>query len=81
VYNLNDIDLLDTGCHGEMGNLPYFQIDEMVKSGDYDSLTFNSNTGSMEMVSGNSWTSYDSEETLNIKYRYAYDQCLRGIMW
>ena len=64
-----------------MGNLPYFQIDEMIKNGDYDSLNFNEQTGSMEMISGNSWTSYDSPETLNIKYRYAFDQCLRGIMW
>jgi hypothetical protein len=69
------------GCHGEMGNLPYFQIDEIVQSGDYESLTFNAKTGSMELISGNSWTSYDSPETFNIKYRYAFDNCMRGIMW
>ena len=70
-----------TGCHGEIGNLPYFEIQELVESGFYDSLTINTKTGSVEMIDGRSFTSYDSPETFNIKYRYSFDQCLRGIMW
>ena len=53
----------------------------MVESKAYDSLTLNLKTGSAEMVIGDSFTSYDSPESFNIKYRYSFDQCLRGIMW
>lgn len=73
-----------TGCHGEAGNLPYFQIDEtIIQTGNYDSLVLNEVTGSMELVTGGNryFTSYDSPETLGIKFRYALDSCIRGIMW
>lgn len=72
------------GCHGEAGNLPYFQIDEeFIQTGNYDSLVLNEVTGSMELITGGNacFTSYDSPETLGIKYRYAFHECLRGIMW
>lgn len=74
-----------TGCHGEAGNLPFFQIKEtyLDNPGSYDSLTLNQQTGSMELVTGGNlyFTSFDNEETFNIKYQYAFAQCLRGIMW
>ena len=40
-------------------------------------------TASMELVTGGNkyFTSYDSPETFNMKYKYAFSQCLRGIMW
>ena len=72
------------GCHGEGGNLPFFQIDETyVATGNYDSLVLNPVTASMELVTGGNryFTSYDSPETFSIKYQYALDHCLRGIMW
>ena len=75
-----------SGCHGEAGNLPWFQIKEQyvdVGPSAYDSLTFNPTTGSMELVTGGNlyFTSFDNEDTFNIKYQYAWSQCLRGIMW
>jgi len=75
-----------SGCHGEGGNLPYFQIKETyldVGPSSYDSLILNEETGSMELVTGGNlyFTSFDNEETFNIKYQYAFAQCLRGIMW
>jgi chitinase len=70
-----------TGCHGESGNLPYFEIVEIINQG-YDSLDVNPVTGSMELVTGGNryFTSYDSPETWGIKFRYALDNCMRGIM-
>ena len=75
-----------SGCHGEGGNLPYFQIKETyldVGPSSYDSLILNEETGSMELVTGGNlyFTSFDNEETFNIKYQYAFAQCLRGVMW
>ena len=61
--------------------MPYFEIQELVENRFYDSLTLNTKTGSMEMIDGRSFTSYDSPDTFNIKYRYSFDNCLRGIMW
>jgi len=72
------------GCHGEAGNLPYFEIMETyVETGNYDELSFNPITQSMELVTGGYqyFTSFDNEQTLKIKKDYAYDQCLRGVMW
>jgi chitinase len=70
------------GCHGEGGNLPYFEIDSLyAQPGGHDSMIFNAKTGSMEIVSGNNFLSFDNAETFNIKYRYAFENCLRGIMW
>jgi chitinase len=53
------------GCHGEAGNLPYFQIDETyIQTGNYDSLVLNSRTGSMELITSvegdQQFTSFDS---------------------
>ena len=76
-----------TGCPGEPGFLPYFEIiQKYVKTGKYDSLITNYTSGSMQMVTsdgdGNKYfTSFDSTETFNIKYHYAFAQCMRGIMW
>ncbi|KAL7535087.1 hypothetical protein ACHAXR_006266 [Thalassiosira sp. AJA248-18] len=73
-----------TGCHGESGNLPWFQIKrDYVDTGNYKTLELNMNTGSMEMIStdGYLFTSFDNEVTFNIKYQYAFENCMRGIMW
>jgi len=73
-----------TGCHGEQGNLPYFQINESyVLPLNYNSLILNSDTSSMELVTGGNiyFTSFDNVDTFNIKYQYAYEKCMRGIMW
>ena len=72
------------GCHGEAGNLPYFEIMETyVDTGNYDELNFNPITKSMELITGGYqfFTSFDNAQTLQIKKNYAYDQCLRGVMW
>lgn len=72
------------GCHGEAGNLPYFEImQDYVETGDYDELNFNPVTKSMELITGGYqyFTSFDNALTLKIKKNYAYDQCLRGVMW
>lgn len=73
-----------TGCHGEAGTLPYFQIMETyVNTGNYDSLVLNPTSMSMELVTGGYqyFTSFDNDVTLKMKNDYAYDQCMRGIMW
>ena len=77
-----------SGCHGEAGNLPWFEIEETYLADDsttngYDSLYLNPGTGSMEMVSGGNayFTSFDNADTFNIKYQYAFKQCMRGVMW
>jgi chitinase len=70
------------GSHSEGGNLPYFEIDSLYgQSGGHDSMIFNAKTGSMGIVSGNNFLSFDNAETFNIKYRYAFENCLKGIMW
>ncbi|KAL9182412.1 hypothetical protein ACHAXT_013064 [Thalassiosira profunda] len=72
------------GCHGEGGNLPYFEIKETyLDTGNYDSLVLNTISGSMELITGGGqyFTSFDNVDTFNIKYQYAYAQCMRGIMW
>ena len=72
------------GCHGEAGNLPYFEImEKYVNTGNYDELTLNPTTGSMELITGGYqyFTSFDNAATLKIKNDYAYDECMRGVMW
>ena len=76
----------ETGCPGEPGFLPYFELVDMMNNGNYDSLTTNYDTGSVEMITGTStgkkfYTTFDSTETFNIKYQYAFANCMRGIMW
>lgn len=73
-----------SGCHGEAGNLPYFEIMETyVNTGNYDKLTLNPITKSMELITGGYqyFTSFDNAETLKIKNTYAYENCMRGVMW
>jgi chitinase len=70
------------GCAGATGDMPYFTIDQYVQSKNYNSLTFNPSTSSMEMViSGNVWISFDNPYTLGIKASYAASTCMRGTMW
>jgi chitinase len=70
------------GCAGESGYMPYFTIQEYVDSGNYESLNYNANTGSMELVlQGNIWISFDSLDTFQLKYTFASQSCFRGIMW
>ncbi|KAL7523508.1 hypothetical protein ACHAWF_000548, partial [Thalassiosira exigua] len=71
------------GCHGEPGNLPWFQIEEeYMETGNYDSLVRDARSGSVHMVTGGGahFTSFDDEATFNVKYQYAYKQCMRGVM-
>jgi len=73
-----------TGCPTEPGFLPYFEIDDKyVRTGNYDSLIFNPTSGSMELVTGGNryFTSFDSPDTFDIKYKYAYEDCMRGMSW
>ena len=73
-----------TGCPGEPGFLPYFEIiEKYVSTGNHDSLIFNPTSGSMELVTGGNryFTSFDSPFTFEMKHKYAFDQCMRGIMW
>jgi chitinase len=70
------------GCAGEKGFMPYFTIDEYVQGKNLKSLTFNAETGSMELVlKDNVWISYDTPQTLQLKYDFANQSCFRGIMW
>jgi chitinase len=70
------------GCAGGKGYMPYFTIQQYVESGNYESLNYNVNTGSMELVlKGNIWISYDSADTFQLKYTFASQSCFRGIMW
>ena len=72
------------GCQDAHGVLPFFEIDEFYSQpGGHESSVLNKTTGSMELVSHGSefFVSFDNKETFNIKYRYAYDHCMRGVMW
>lgn len=74
-----------TGCLGEPGVIPTFELMDFMETGNYLSLVKNNETDTMEMVNEIDgdifFTSFDSEETFNIKYQYAFTNCLRGIMW
>lgn len=73
-----------SGCHGEAGNLPYFEImEKYVNPGNYDKLTLNPTTKSMELITGGYqyFTSFDNADTLKLKNTYAYENCMRGVMW
>lgn len=70
------------GCAGEDGFMPYFTVDEYVRDQNYNSLSFNGTTGTMEMVINNNvWVSFDNPATYNIKADFAYEACFRGTMW
>lgn len=49
----------------------------------HETLTLNATTGTMELVTHGRefFLSYDNQDTFNIKYRFAYDNCMGGIMW
>lgn len=73
-----------TGCHGEAGNMPWFEIDESyIQTENYDELRYNEQTMSMEMISGGGlyFTSFDNSISFNAKWQFAESKCLRGIMW
>ena len=63
-----------------MGFLPYFELKEKYKdAGNYDSLLFNENTGSMEMVvmvDGGKviWVSLDLEQSWRVKRDFAEEK-------
>lgn len=72
------------GCAGAgtAGFLPYFTINEFIQSGNYNSLEFNPNTGTMELiVNSNEFVSFDTPDTMQIKYDFASMACFRGFMW
>ena len=69
-----------TGCSGELGFLPYFELKESyIDTGKYDSLLFNEVTGSMEMVvsdddGGKVWVSLDVEQSWKVKGEFANEK-------
>ena len=70
------------GCAGATGFMPYFTIDNYVRSGNYKSKRYNPITGTMELViNSNVLVSYDSPRTMRIKHKFASQACLRGVMW
>lgn len=70
------------GCAGAPGFMPYFSITKYVESGNYDSLEFNSASGTMELVvNTNELISFDNPDTMQLKYDFAAKACLRGMMW
>lgn len=70
------------GCGGSSGFMPYFTIEEYVESGNYKSLYWNPKTGTAELyVDENLYISYDNDESYTVKYDFATQSCLRGVMW
>jgi chitinase len=70
------------GCAGAPGFMPYFSINKYVESGNYNSLEFNADTGSMELVvNTNELISFDNPATMQLKYDFAAKACFRGLMW
>ncbi len=71
-----------TACTGELGFLPYFEPKEKyIDAGNYDSLLFNEETGSMEMVvtvvgDGGKvvWISLDVEQSWKVKREFAEEK-------
>jgi hypothetical protein len=70
------------GCAGIAGFMPYFAIHEFIQNGNYDSISYNPNSATMELVvNGNNLISFDKLDTMQIKYNFASMACFRGIMW
>jgi chitinase len=69
-----------TGCSGELGFLPYFELKEKyIDTKNYDSLLFNDVTKSMEMVvndgaGGKVWISLDVEQSWKVKVDFANEK-------
>jgi chitinase len=71
-----------SGCGGSYGNIPRFNIDQYIDSGEYNSLRFNNESSSMELVvNETNWITFDDTDTWNIRTTYALDMCLRGYFW
>ena len=70
------------GCAGAPGFMPYFTINENIQGGNFKSLTFNSSSGTMELVGNtNELVCFDNPATMQIKYDFAAKACFRGLMW
>lgn len=70
------------GCTGTAGFMPYFAIDELFQSGNYNSIRYNPDSATMEMVvNGNELITFDNPDTLQIKHDFASKACFRGFMW
>lgn len=69
-----------TGCSGELGFIPYFELKETyIETKQYESLLFNEATGSMEMVvssdsGGKVWISLDVEQSWQVKQDLAVEK-------
>jgi hypothetical protein len=59
--------------------IPHFTIPWWLESENYESLNYNKNIGSLELVKV--WISYNSVETFQLKYRFTSQSCCQGIMW
>lgn len=69
-------------CDDALGFMPIWAIDEIVKSGNYQSLVINQKTGNAELyVDQDLYINYDNAETYMEKYDYSSKSCFRGVMW
>jgi len=71
------------GCLNQPFFMMYYSINEIIKSGDYDSkIDFNPDTGASELVfDRNILVTYDGPEALSYKAQYAKESCFAGVMW
>lgn len=67
-------------CTGAAGFKGYFEIRDQLAEEGLSTSRFDEDSGSMYLVQGNQWISYDSTDTFRIKKKYADDNCLRGTM-
>lgn len=66
-------------CTGSAGVLSLVEIQEMIKSGKAKS-NFLEDIGMKELVWDDQWIGYDDEETVELKKKFANDQCFGGLM-
>ena len=65
-----------------IGSMPIWAIDEIVQSGNYQSLEINPSTGNVELyVDQDLYINYDNDKTYMEKYNFAKESCFRGVMW
>ncbi|KAG9252605.1 uncharacterized protein F5Z01DRAFT_675725 [Emericellopsis atlantica] len=62
-----------------VGVLSLVEIKEMIASGEAKSNTL-PGIGMKELVWDNQWVGYDDEETVELKRKFANDQCFGGLM-
>ncbi|KNC84198.1 hypothetical protein SARC_03587 [Sphaeroforma arctica JP610] len=91
TYTLLNNSCIEVGCEFESAGAPgectrvagfqgHFEIEAIIQSKSYDSVTFDADTGSMILVKDREWIAYDSADTFSLKKAFAMDNCLRGSM-